>query len=532
MYINVNFHYCMPKVCFEFKSNKRGQDGKNIRYYRWCGGGVTRVGPEGKQIRILYDDGTEENTVFPDNEIVVDDNENGNHQVPADAFLPYTLLAKQPAILMAMNEANQGIDLNDKKVKEEQQQDIAPANFGNNNCDRPITQEGVPSNTNDLKSVKAECLEETNVLRLHVDLPNEVENCSPKISHEPLNSCTLKNNINAPSSTVDKSEYDTGITDETNNCPSSPSLGSNNSGRSLHQSVSSTGQITMGVGTGVRDVSSVRVSKKIKLKRRKSPTPLNHSISRTKYNGVDNILDNAGVISAPSNVTRSENSTPSLKIRLKTKCVKHKKRMENASNVQSEVVVSDFSRIKIKSDQGESNVGELWASTIPAPTHLDAKKVHKPGKDFPYAQGESAWLGDDEGQGLKRSQSELEEASESEKDGIAVPLKVSDQALTAGKLNLEHYARAPNQLANCNNADSSHTATPGVDGCNTPVINFLFKGRKHLAEENSNERVVSIKSEPVLDSSPVSVPQATAPSLGGMAKKEKTALVQPGILIA
>jgi len=516
------------KVCFEFKSNKRGQDGKNIRYYRWCGGGVTRVGPEGKHIRILYDDGTEEDTTFPDREIVVDDDGNGKHQLSVDAFLPYTLLAKQPTRLIAINEANQGIDLNDKIVKEKQDKHgILPVNSGNSKSESVNMQDASSLNTNDLKSEKEERLDDNNVLRLSIDPPNEVENCSHKECHEPSNSRVMKNKISGSSSAVEQSGPEMCITDYMNNCPPGPSLGTSNSGRSLHQLGSSPGQTSASVGAGAQDVSSLRVSKKIKLKRRKSPTPNKHSIDREKNSGVDNVLDSTAAHSTSINVSRAEQYTPSLKIRLKTKSVKHKKRMENASNIHSALSISEFSRIEIKSDQNECNVGESWANTVSTTTKPDSKKLHKPGKSFAVAQGDSVWLGDDEGQGLKISQIEQEEASESERDGTAMPHKGSDKALTAEKLDLECYLRAPNQPIICNVVNSPPNATFCVEGCNTPVKNFLFKGRKHPVEENSNEKVTSFKSEPLPDSSPVFLPLATVPSLSGMAKKKKTRLHNP-----
>lgn len=488
------------KVCFEFKSNKRVS-------YRWCGGVVTLVGLDGTQIRILYDDGTEENTVFPDREIVVDDNGNGKHQVPVDAFLP-----KQPAILMAMNVANQGTDLDEKIEKEvHHKQGIVTANGGNNNGETAIAQEISPLN------VKAESLEEAGVLRQHFDPPNELENCAPRIPHEPLIRCASKNNIKESSFTIGQSEFEGGTAVDTKNFPSSPSWESNNTGRSFHQSGSSPDQMTTSVGAGIQDV---RVSKKIKLKRRKSPIPHNHINNRTKINGIDTALENTGAHSASNNVTRSENCIPSLKIRLKTKSVKHKKRMDNTTNTNSAVGVSDFSRIKIKCDQEESNVGECWTSIPSAPTNSDETELNKARKSFAYAQGDSAWLGDDEGQGLKRSYSELEEVSESEKDSTTVPPKVSDQAFIAGKMNLDYHPKATNKVASLNNAEISPIATPDVDRCNTPVMNLLFKGRKHSTDKFS-KKDGSIKSNTIRHPSPVSVPLASVPSLGGMAKKKK-----------
>ena len=55
---------------------------------KWYGGAVVDVANGGKRIRVHYDDGTSEETSFPDKEIIVDDEENGHHQVSADAFIP------------------------------------------------------------------------------------------------------------------------------------------------------------------------------------------------------------------------------------------------------------------------------------------------------------------------------------------------------------------------------------------------------------------------------------------------------------
>lgn len=49
---------------------------------------VSKVGKDGSKIRIKYDDGTSEISPFPDPDIVVDDESNGQHECPADWFIP------------------------------------------------------------------------------------------------------------------------------------------------------------------------------------------------------------------------------------------------------------------------------------------------------------------------------------------------------------------------------------------------------------------------------------------------------------
>ena len=90
----LNYKFFKIKVRFQIKMKKRTKDGKPIFKYKWYGGVVVGVGEQGRQIRIQYDDGTTEITGFPDKEIVVDDEENGKHDVPADAFLPRQPMTK------------------------------------------------------------------------------------------------------------------------------------------------------------------------------------------------------------------------------------------------------------------------------------------------------------------------------------------------------------------------------------------------------------------------------------------------------
>ena len=54
----------------------------------WYGGMVERVIDGGKRIQINFDDGTKEISCFPDDDIIVDEHNNGKHRVNAWAFVP------------------------------------------------------------------------------------------------------------------------------------------------------------------------------------------------------------------------------------------------------------------------------------------------------------------------------------------------------------------------------------------------------------------------------------------------------------
>jgi len=488
------------KVRFEFKSNKRGPDGKK-RCFNWCGGCVTRVGPEGKEVRILYDDGTSEDTGFPDREIVVDDNGNGRHTVPVDAFLP-----KQPAILMTINEANQGVDLNNHGV--------AAESIENNSIERLPAHDILPKNEDFpetlphimTKPMKEEYLEETSDMRLHVDSPQGIKNFASKISHESSNSRSSKNNVPEPSFTNMQSESEVAIAGDTHNSPSSRSWDSHDTGRSFHQTglESNPGQATAPVGAGVQPESSAQVSKKIKLKRRKIPMPDNNGNNENDF-----------AHSALNSMPRPETCAPSLKIRLKTKSVKHKKLIDNTANTNSAQGEPNLTKIRIKCDPEGNNAADSWPSVIP--TNSNVVRVHKSGNSISCALGDNAWLGDDEGQGLKRSQSELEEASESENDATMLS-RVFAKAHTAGKQNI-----TPNEIEN------TPTATSVADSCNTPVINFLFKGRKHPKEEMFDTEDASVKISTTSHSLSVTPPPAPEPSSEGMPKKKKQRTHNPTV---
>ena len=53
-------------------------------YLKWYGGCVAKIYPGALRIRIAYDDGTQETADFPDKEIVVDEDQNGQHHVSDD----------------------------------------------------------------------------------------------------------------------------------------------------------------------------------------------------------------------------------------------------------------------------------------------------------------------------------------------------------------------------------------------------------------------------------------------------------------
>ena len=74
------------KVRFATKVKKR--DGKIVSKHKWYGGLVTAMSSGGSKIRIKYDDSTVEVCKYPDADIIVDDEENASHQVPANAFIP------------------------------------------------------------------------------------------------------------------------------------------------------------------------------------------------------------------------------------------------------------------------------------------------------------------------------------------------------------------------------------------------------------------------------------------------------------
>mmetsp|Transcript_29352 Transcript_29352/g.44430 ORF Transcript_29352/g.44430 Transcript_29352/m.44430 type:complete len:1363 (-) Transcript_29352:2133-6221(-) len=75
------------KVRFATKV-RRKRDGKIIRKYKWFGGLVTAVSTSGHMVKIKYDDGTTEESKFPDKDIIVDDEDNEKHRVSVEAFQP------------------------------------------------------------------------------------------------------------------------------------------------------------------------------------------------------------------------------------------------------------------------------------------------------------------------------------------------------------------------------------------------------------------------------------------------------------
>lgn len=76
------------RVKVRFATSVRNKDGKTVTKKKWFGGRVSAVSNLGSKIRIRYDDGTSEVTRFPDQDVIVDDTENGEHGAPADPFIP------------------------------------------------------------------------------------------------------------------------------------------------------------------------------------------------------------------------------------------------------------------------------------------------------------------------------------------------------------------------------------------------------------------------------------------------------------
>ncbi|KAL3942197.1 MAG: hypothetical protein SGBAC_003576 [Bacillariaceae sp.] len=70
------------KVRFATKVRK---EGKIVKKRKWYGGRVSNVTPDGSKIKIKYDDGTSEISQFPDDDVVVDDTDNGQHSQAASA---------------------------------------------------------------------------------------------------------------------------------------------------------------------------------------------------------------------------------------------------------------------------------------------------------------------------------------------------------------------------------------------------------------------------------------------------------------
>ena len=82
--------WLLSQVQFATGTKKNGN-----RRLRWFGGQVLEVLPNGRRIRIRYDDGTIEVCDYPDNDIIVDAHDNGQHSIasgdhdsPLDPFIP------------------------------------------------------------------------------------------------------------------------------------------------------------------------------------------------------------------------------------------------------------------------------------------------------------------------------------------------------------------------------------------------------------------------------------------------------------
>ena len=76
------------KVRFSTNATKLKKDGRRVSKRLYYGGRVTAKTPHGSRIKIRYDDKTSEVSSFPDKDVVVDAFGNGEHSVPADAFVP------------------------------------------------------------------------------------------------------------------------------------------------------------------------------------------------------------------------------------------------------------------------------------------------------------------------------------------------------------------------------------------------------------------------------------------------------------
>lgn len=74
------------RVKVRFTSTKNV--GRKKKKTKWYGGSISEVYGNGQRVFIFFDDGTSEVSDFPDDDIVVDDDDNGTHKVPANAFLP------------------------------------------------------------------------------------------------------------------------------------------------------------------------------------------------------------------------------------------------------------------------------------------------------------------------------------------------------------------------------------------------------------------------------------------------------------
>jgi len=401
------------KVRFELKSKKRGKDGKLLRKYRWYGGLVTGVGTEGKQIKIKYDDGTTEITGFPDKEIVVDDGSNGKHEVPADAFLP-----RQPYLPPNSGDINVDGGVRDESSKQDSQHDgITQTDKIEKESRSMVKTQALPSNERVDKFISGNQISQPEALNLAVidknGLPRESSEKTKAVGAigkviVGSNHSTVKNESLYMEDTIalDKANKDVNRTA----LSMSPSWESTESSRSFHRPESSPILSTGNSGTSPlgQDLKNLESSLNVKkCKPLMCPTPALHT---SKADSKPDLMENKAftktniVIKKPATV---ESTIPSLKIRLKSISGKHKK----PSSLLPLTSNKKVSKINIKSGQGESTVTQ---------SYINSKE-----QKITDGQVESAWLGDDEGQGLKRTLSELDEASESENDVTSMKRKLA-----------------------------------------------------------------------------------------------------------
>jgi hypothetical protein len=112
---------------------------------QWYGGVITAVAPKGDKVKIKYDDGTKESAAFPDREIVIDADGNGEHSPKVEdrvkAFrpkvigiallgaVPLNIKKKKTKKKKKKGERRDGLKLkteNEQKVKSEIHRDMLP----------------------------------------------------------------------------------------------------------------------------------------------------------------------------------------------------------------------------------------------------------------------------------------------------------------------------------------------------------------------------------------------------------------------
>mmetsp|Transcript_15163 Transcript_15163/g.37161 ORF Transcript_15163/g.37161 Transcript_15163/m.37161 type:complete len:1484 (+) Transcript_15163:310-4761(+) len=103
-------------------ATKVRREGKIVKKRKWYGGRVSNVTPDGSKIKIKYDDGTSEISQFPDDDVVVDDTENGAHSAAASAlahrFLPRQARTPTPVPAVAAAAASVVVVAAEEKEEE------------------------------------------------------------------------------------------------------------------------------------------------------------------------------------------------------------------------------------------------------------------------------------------------------------------------------------------------------------------------------------------------------------------------------